>query len=158
MTLILIIMKVLFGCDHAGVEKKQDVFEVLENLHCEYEDMGVYTKEKNDMYPRIAKDVCCRYLKDETIDFAILMCGSGTGMSIAANRLNGIRAVLCYDEYSSKMAKIDNNANVLCLRAREFNSELYYPIIKNFLETHFSEEERHKKRVEQLDIVNNEEF
>ncbi|MFP4401845.1 MAG: ribose 5-phosphate isomerase B [Candidatus Nanoarchaeia archaeon] len=151
-------MKILFGCDHAGFEKKHFVFEALESLHCEYEDMGVYTKEKGDMYPRIAKDVCTRYLKDDSMDFAILMCGSGTGMAIAANRINGIRAVLCYDEYSAKMARLDNNANVLCLRAREFDNNLYYQIIKNFLETNFSEEERHKKRVEQLDIVNHEEF
>ena len=150
-------MKIAIGCDHAGLDAKQEVFDVLESIACEYVDIGTFSQESCD-YPKIARKVCLNVLESE-VDFGILICGSGTGMSIAANRFEGIRAVLCYDEYSAKMSRIDNNCNVLCLRAREFDLSKYYVIIKTFLETHFSEEIRHQKRIDLLDkIVDLEEF
>lgn len=150
-------MKIVIGCDHAGFDVKNEVIDVLESLACSYFDVGVFSTQSCD-YPLIAKKVCDK-VKEEDFDFGILICGSGTGMAIAANRFNGIRAVLCYDTYSAKMSRIDNNCNVLCLRAREFNTSKYYEIIKTFLENFPSEEIRHKKRVELLDeIVNLEEF
>ena len=152
-------VNILVGCDHAGFEVKQEIFEALERLECHYEDKGVFSKESTH-YPRIAKIVCREILKENSkFDFAILICGSGTGMAIAANRFNGIRAALCYDTYSATMARVDNNCNVLCLRARDFDTSKYYEIIKAFINSHPSEEKRHIRRVELLDeIVEEEEF
>ena len=143
-------MKLVVGCDHAGFEAKTAVFDVLESIACEYEDVGVFSEEKNDLYPKIAREACLKILNNK-VELGILICGSGTGMAIAANRFERIRAVLCYDTYSAQMARLDNNCNVLCLRAREFDHSKYYEIIKTFIETEFSEEIRHKKRVELLD-------
>lgn len=145
-------MKIVVGCDHAGLEAKQEVFDILEHISCSYEDIGVFNEEKNDLYPNIAKEVC-KHLLEHKAEFGILICGSGSGMSIAANRFKGIRAALCYDKYSAQMARLDNNCNVLCLRAREFDLSKYHLIIKTFLQTHFSEEIRHKKRVHLLDTI-----
>lgn len=150
-------MKIAVGCDHAGLDAKNEVFDVLESIACEYVDIGTHSTKSCD-YPKIAKKVCEKIQKNE-VNFGILICGSGTGMSIAANRFKGIRAVLCYDEYSAKMSRIDNNCNVLCLRVREFDLSKYYSIIKTFFETHFSEEIRHQRRIDLLDeIVDLEEF
>lgn len=149
-------MKIIIGCDHAGFLAKKEILEVLEHLSCTYEDVGVFNKESVH-YPKIAKDVCKKLLH-EKFDFGILICGSGTGMAIAANRFEGIRAALCYDTYSAKMARYDNNCNVLCLRSREFDHKKYFEIIKTFIETEFSIESRHHKRVDMLDIISKEEF
>ena len=154
---------IIIGCDHAGFEVKQEVFEALERLECHYEDIGVFSNDSKH-YPRIAKKVCKEILNRDSelnskYDFGILICGSGTGMAIAANRFNGIRAALCYDTYSATMARVDNNCNILCLRAREFDTTKYYDIIKAFITSHPSEEKRHIRRVELLDeIVEEEEF
>lgn len=144
-------MKIAIGCDHAGFSAKNDIVDVLETIACSYVDVGVFSKDKSD-YPLIAKEVCGKIL-NENFDFGILICGSGTGMAIAANRFEGIRAVLCYDKYSAQMSRVDNNCNVLCLRSREFDTSKYYEIIKTFLEAHPSEEIRHKKRIELLDKI-----
>lgn len=150
-------MKVVIGCDHAGFEAKSDVIDVLESIACSYEDVGVFSKESCD-YPLIARKVCNKILTDKS-EFGILICGSGTGMVIAANRFNGIRAAMCYDEYSAKMSRIDNNCNVLCLRSREFDTSAYYEIIRAFFDNSASKEIRHQKRVELLDeITEYEEF
>ena len=151
---------IIVGCDHAGFEAKQEVFEALERLECHYEDIGVFSKESTH-YPKIAKKVCREILKQNNSyqNFGILICGSGTGMAIAANRFKGIRAALCYDTYSATMARVDNNCNILCLRAREFDTSKYLEIIKAFISSHPSEEKRHIRRVELLDeIVEEEEF
>ncbi len=146
-------MKIVIGCDHAGVKAKNEVIDVLENIACSYTDLGVFSEDKSD-YPLIAKEVSEKVLTED-FDFGILICGSGTGMTIAANRFKGIRAVLCYDIYSAKMSRIDNDCNILCLRAREFDTSKYYEIIREFLETGFSEEIRHKNRINLLDTISN---
>lgn len=152
-------VNIVIGCDHAGFKVKQEIFEALESLECHYEDLGVFSN-KSIHYPKIAKKVCKEILKlNSNFKFGILICGSGTGMAIAANRFNGIRAALCYDSYSATMARVDNNCNVLCLRAREFDTTKYLEIIKAFITSYPSEEKRHIRRVELLDeIVEEEEF
>ncbi|MCH8520189.1 MAG: RpiB/LacA/LacB family sugar-phosphate isomerase [Nanoarchaeota archaeon] len=152
-------VNIIIGCDHAGFKVKQEVFEALEQLECHYEDFGVFSDESIH-YPRIAKKVCKELIKEKCkFDFGILICGSGTGMAIAANRFNRIRAALCYDIYSATMARVDNNCNILCLRAREFDTTKYLEIIKAFITSHPSEENRHIRRVKLLDeIVEEEEF
>lgn len=144
-------MKIIVGCDHAGFEVKDEVFEALESLSCTYEFIGTHNKESCD-YPMIAKKVCSKVLEGE-FTYGILICGSGTGMAIAANRFPKIRAALCYDEYSSTMARFDNNCNILCLRSREFETHKYKTIIKQFIETEFSDKLRHRNRVQLLDEI-----
>ena len=142
-------MNIFIGSDHAGFEAKREVKEVLEQLACTYEDIGTFTEEAID-YPVIARKVCEKVLTAPH-SFGILICGSGTGMAIAANKIKNIRASLCLDTYSAQMARKDTDCNVLCLRARNFDVHLYHGIIRTFLETPFSEEPRHKKRIGQLE-------
>lgn len=150
---------IYIGSDHAGLEAKKKIIKILDELkkqrkfeNLEYKDLGTFTKESVD-YPKIAKKVSKKIISDNEkgkLANGILICGSGTGMVIAANRFSGIRASLAYDKYSAQMARVDNDANVLTLRAREFNHNKYRVIIKTWLETEFSNLHRHKRRVKQL--------
>lgn len=149
-------MRIIVGCDHAGFEVKEEIFEALECINCTYEFAGTFSNESCH-YPKIAKTVCHKILRKE-FNFGILVCGTGTGMAIAANRFLGIRAAMCYDEYSATMARFDNNCNVLCLRAREFDTSKYKTIIEKFFETEFSDKKRHHNRVEMLDVIRDEEL
>lgn len=151
-------MKVYIGSDHAGIDAKQEVKHILRRQGIEFEDMGAYSRESTD-YPILAKRVTDRVSKDSgesgntdpmPSPIGILICGSGTGMQIAANKQKGIRAAFCYDVYGAKMARLDNNANILTLRAREFDFDNYESIVMTFLTTNFSGEERHKRRIAQL--------
>lgn len=149
-------MKIVVGCDHAGFEVKEEIFEALESLNCSYEFIGTFSNESYN-YPKIAKKACNLILNKE-FDYGILICGTGTGMVIAANRFLGIRAAMCYDEYSATMARFDNNCNVLCLRAREFDTSKFKTIIQKFFTTEFSDKKRHYNRVEMLDEIRDEEI
>lgn len=142
-------MKVYIASDHAGYEAKKEVIEVLESLSLVYEDLGPDTSKNSVDYPNYAKEVCKRVLSTPD-SFGILICGTGTGMVIAANKFKGIRAAFAYDKYSAEMARMDNDANVLTLRSREFDHKKYYEIVRTFLESHFSEEQRHKRRIEEI--------
>ncbi|MFW5704604.1 MAG: ribose 5-phosphate isomerase B [Nanoarchaeota archaeon] len=143
---------IVIGSDHAGFEAKEEVKKILDNLGYEYKDVGTYTDEPID-FPLIAKRAARKILGAHTL--GILICGSGEGMQIAANKINGIRADLCYDEYSAKMAREDNDANILTLRSREFNHEKYTEIVKTFLETPFSNEPRHMRRIAEIAELEN---
>ena len=151
-------MRVVVGYDGAVLKEVRDeIFEILEGIDCVYNDVVDEQKNKGEVldYPIIAKGVCHKII-EKSADVGILICGTGTGMCIAANRVKGIRAALCYDTYSAQMARLDNNCNILCLRCREFDLNTYYEIIRTFLETHFSEEVRHSRRVELLEHMNDE--
>ena len=145
--------KVYIGSDHGGFEAKEEIKKLLEKFDCYFEDLGTNSNESVD-YPIYAKRVCQRVAQQKG-SVGILICGSGTGMAIAANKFKGIRAALCYDNYSGKMARKDNDANVICLRGREFDHDKYYEILKAFLTTHFSELDRHKKRLDMVRYFEN---
>ncbi len=113
-------------------------------------DLGAYSDKPVD-YPLIGKKVAEKVAKSDSI--GILICGSGIGMCMAANKIKGIRAALCYDEETAKAAREHNNANILCLGARTKSSKDYEKIIKTFLKTAFSKEERHRRRVKQMDAL-----
>jgi len=143
--------KIFIGSDHAGFEVKEYIKKLIDKNFSEkiiFNDCGTYSKDPVD-YPDYAKIVGEKVFENKN-SFGILICGSGAGMQIAANKINGIRAVFCYDKYSAIMARNDNNANILTLRAREFNKNKYKEIIENFIETKFSNITRHKRRVEKL--------
>ena len=139
---------VIIGADHAGVDMKAWVKMVLDDLHVQYEDMGSYDEKSTDDYPTFARKVA-RAVVDTGVK-GILICGSGTGMAIAANKINGVRASFAFDAYSAKMARHDNDANVLTLRAREFPRNEIKIIVETWLSTPFSGLERHKERIEEV--------
>lgn len=137
------------GCDHGGYELKQEIINYLENRNIEYLDLGTFTKESTD-YPKYAKLVCESILNG-ICDKGILICGTGIGISIAANRFKGIRAALCGDCFSAAATREHNDANVLALGARVTGPGLALKIVETFLETPFSGDERHMNRIRQIE-------
>jgi len=140
--------KIIIGSDHAGFELKEKIKEYLKNY--KVEDLGTNSTEPAD-YPVYGKKVAEKVAKTNSI--GILICGSGIGICITANKVKGARAALCYDEYTAKTARQHNNANIICLGARTPSAKNYKKIIKTFLTTKFSKEQRHHRRVEQMDAL-----
>ncbi len=138
--------KVVIGSDHGGFELKEHAKEVLLEMGYEVEDAGPESAVSCD-YPLYATKVASK-IKGDVL--GILICGTGLGMSMAANRQKGIRAAMCTNEYMAKMAKAHNDANILCLGARVIGIGLAEEIIKAFLTTEF-EGERHMRRINQID-------
>jgi len=144
---------IYIGCDHGGFELKNTIIERLLSLGYEVFDAGTYTNESCN-YPVYAKEVCRNVLENEG-SLGILVCGTGIGMSIAANKIKGIRAAHCTDTFSAKMTRRHNNANVLCLGARITGSDLALDIVDDFLANEF-EGGRHATRVEMLSEIEKE--
>lgn len=140
-------MKIAVGCDHAGVELKSEILAYLDKKGIDYTDFGINKGEKID-YPDMAAQVC-RKITDRKFDYAILVCGTGIGMSISANKIKGIRAACCSDCFSAKYTRAHNDANVLCLGARVVGVGLAIELVDIFLKTQF-EGGRHKTRVDKI--------
>ena len=140
---------IAIGCDHGGVELKDEIVKHLEKKGIECKDVGCYTSESCD-YPVYAKKVTDLITSKECKE-VILVCGTGIGMSIAANKVKGIRAAVCGDCFSAQATKEHNNANVLCLGARVVGTGLALKIVDTFLETEFSNGERHVRRIDMLE-------
>ena len=140
---------IAIGCDHGGVELKDEIVKHLEKKGIECKDVGCYTSESCD-YPVYAKKVTDLITSKECKE-GILVCGTGIGMSIAANKVKGIRAAVCGDCFSAQATKEHNNANVLCLGARVVGTGLALKIVDTFLETEFSSGERHVRRIDMLE-------
>ncbi len=142
-------MKTIFiGSDHSGVEIKAKIKNLLAGLHLPYEDKGTNSAASVD-YPDFAKLVSFEVAKGKGV--GILICGTGIGMSIAANKIPGIRAALCYNEESAVLAREHNNANICVVGARTMSWNTIESIIKAFLTTPYSEGERHTKRINKLE-------
>ncbi|MBQ8459508.1 ribose 5-phosphate isomerase B [bacterium] len=141
-------LKVAIGADHAGFHYKEIVIDYLKARNIEYTDVGTYTPESCD-YPEIARKVAEKVISSE-VDRGILICGTGIGVSIAANKVHGIRAALCGDTYSARVSRAHNNANVLCLGSRVVGEHLALDIVDIWLKTGF-EGGRHKRRVDMIE-------
>ena len=141
-------LKIAIGCDHGGFDLKQKVLDYLKARDIEFEDYGIYIKEASD-YPEIAKKVSTDVAKGK-YDKGILICGTGIGMSIVANKFKGIRAALCCDTYSARVSRAHNNANILCLGARVTGEYLALDIVDTWLKTGF-EGGRHKRRIDMIE-------
>lgn len=139
--------KLYLGSDHAGFNTKEKIKDYLDSKKIDYEDLSPKKLEGDD-YPEIAFKVSKKLSKT---DRAILVCGTGTGMAIAANRIKGVRAVAAYDNYSAKMSRLDNDSNILGLGARNLKIEKLKKIILVWLSTKFSNKYRHKRRIKKLD-------
>ncbi len=138
---------IAIGCDHGGFELKEHILKHLEETGVKYIDYGTYSEESVD-YPDCAKPVC-KAIQDGTAKAGILICGTGIGISIAANKHKGIRAALCSDVYSAKMTKMHNDSNIICLGGRVTGRELAFMIIDTWLATDF-EGGRHCARISKI--------
>lgn len=147
-------MKIGIGCDHAGYEGppplyKPSIVDYLTEKGYEIVDYGTFGPESVD-YPDFAKALCIGLLKGE-IEKGILICGTGIGVSMSANRFSGIRAAVCTSPLMAQLSRTHNNSNVLCLGRRILSLPQCFEIIDIWLNTPFSGEERHRRRLEKLD-------
>ena len=140
-------MRVALGSDHAGAAYKTEVAHLLAEMGYQVEDMGTYSMESVD-YPDFARKVA-EVVAGGDADRGILICGTGIGMSMAANKARGIRAALCHDVYSARMSRAHNDANVLCVGARVIGSDILFEIVKAWIGASF-EGGRHQRRVDKI--------
>lgn len=140
-------MKIAIGCDHVGIILKPTIIEHLIAKGITVIDKGTHGEQRTD-YPIYGKAVAHSVVTKEA-DLGILICGSGIGISIAANKVNGIRAVVCSEPYSAKLSRQHNNTNILAFGSRVIGAELAKMIVDEWLNANF-EGERHQKRVEMI--------
>jgi len=138
---------IAIGCDHGGINLKEIIKKFLDEKGLEYEDFGTYSTDSCD-YPDYAKAVCEGVISGKC-EKGILICGTGIGMSIAANKIDGIRAAHVTDTYSARMTKEHNNANVICLGERITGCDLALEIVNAYLNAEF-QGGRHQNRVDKL--------
>jgi ribose 5-phosphate isomerase B len=143
-------MKIALGCDHGGLEHKNAIGEFLKENGFEVVDFGIYEQVSVD-YPDIAKKVCESIIKGET-ERGILVCGTGIGMSIAANKYKGIRAAACSEHFSAKYTRLHNNSNVLCLGGRVVGVGTAIELADLFVNTEF-EGGRHQNRIDKISEI-----
>ena len=143
-------MKIGFASDHGGYELKQKLLEKLTLDGYEVFDFGSFENEKVD-YPDYAEKLAMSVVNSD-VDLGLLFCGTGIGISIAANKIKGIRCANVSEPYSAKMAKLHNNANMLALGGRVLGIELAYEIVKTFLNTEF-EGGRHQNRLNKISLL-----
>ena len=140
---------IAIGSDHGGFELKEKLMEHLSERGLEYKDFGTYSSESCD-YPVYAKAVANAVASGEC-DRGIIICGTGIGVSITANKVRGIRAALCGDCFSAEATRQHNDANVLCMGARVVGEGLALKIADTFLDTPFSNDERHIHRISMIE-------
>lgn len=146
-------MNIAIGSDHVGIELKPLIIEYLEELGHSVKDFGPYTSERTD-YPLYGKKVAEEVAKQH-YDRGILICGTGVGISIAANKVRGIRAVVCSDPYSARLSKEHNNTNILAFGSRVVGSELAKMIVSEWLDASF-EGGRHQDRITMIQEIEKE--
>jgi ribose 5-phosphate isomerase B len=144
--------KIAIGCDHAALELKAELIKHLAQSGIECQDFGTYTPDSCN-YPDYAEKVCDA-INEGKADLGILVCGTGIGMSMAANKCKGIRAACCTDTFSARFTRLHNDANVLCMGARVIGAGLACDIADIFVNTEF-EGGRHQKRVDMIMALEN---
>ena len=140
---------IAIGSDHGGFELKQEIMAHLEKRGLEYKDFGTYTPESCD-YPVYGKAVA-RAVASGECERGIIICGTGIGISITANKIPGIRAALCTDCFCAEATRLHNDANILALGGRVVGPGLALKIVDTFLDTPFSGDERHKRRISMIE-------
>ncbi|HIT05539.1 MAG TPA: ribose 5-phosphate isomerase B [Candidatus Scybalocola faecipullorum] len=141
---------IALGCDHGGFELMKEIIEFLDANGYEYKNFGTFTPDSVD-YPVYAKAVAKSILNGEC-ELGIIVCGTGIGISIAANKFPGIRAALCTNSFMARASRDHNNANILALGGRVLGTELALDIVKTFVTTPFSGDERHIRRIDQIEL------
>lgn len=143
---------IAIGSDHAGYSLKKEVIAWLNENNIPFSEFGCMNGESCD-YPLVAEEVCSR-IKNGEAELGILICGTGIGISMAANKVKGIRAALCTDSYMAKYTRLHNDANVLCMGGRVIGAGVAAEIVETFLNTSF-EGGRHQRRVDQITSIEN---
>ncbi len=146
-------MKIALGSDHGGYRLKESLKQYLQKLNIEYTDFGCNNEQSVD-YPDIGFKVSVE-VKNGRYDRGILICGTGIGMSIVANKIKGIRASLCHDIFSARNTREHNDANILTLGARVIDVGLAKEIVRIWLNTDFSQEKRHINRLNKIKLKEN---
>ena len=141
---------IALACDHTGLEMKQAIEAMLDEMGLAWKDYGCYECDRNDDYP-IFGYRAARAVADGTCDRGILICGTGVGIGIAASKVKGIRVCTCSDVYSAELSKRHNNSNILTMGARVVGGGLALKIVDTFLDTPFSGEERHRRRIAKIE-------
>jgi ribose 5-phosphate isomerase B len=142
-------MRIVIGSDHGGYQLKEEIKLFFDENHIDYLDVGTYSNESVD-YPDYALKIGKSLINDQ-FDFGIAICGTGIGISIAMNKIKGIRAALVYDENTAKLAKEHNNANVLAFGGRTHQIEEVKKMIKAFMNSNF--EQRHLTRIDKISNI-----
>ena len=145
-------MRVAIGCDHRGLKLKNAIMELLAELGHECEDFGCYDTNSVD-YPDIGQPVA-EAVSQGRFEQGILICSTGTGMSIVANKVRGVRATLCHDTFSARRAREHNNANVLCMGQYIIGQGLAREIVTTYLSSTFAGD-KHTRRVEKIQAIEN---
>ncbi|MCA9335161.1 RpiB/LacA/LacB family sugar-phosphate isomerase [Candidatus Saccharibacteria bacterium] len=150
-------MRIYLGSDHAGFDLKEDVFAYLVKRNIDVVDVGSKTLDPDDDFPQFAQAAAIKVIGDDDPDpRAILICGGGQGMAMAANRFRGIRASVIWDAEEARMTRNDNNCNVLCLPARVLQREdesVWQDILDTWLHTEFADAPRYRRRNAELDEI-----
>lgn len=144
---------IAIGCDHGGYKLKEEIKKYLDEKKIEYRDLGSMSEERVD-YPNIAKDVA-KAVQNKEAEQGILICRSGIGMSITANKFKGIRCAVCHDEYTAKYAKLHNNANVLAIGADNVSINEAICILRMWFATDY-EGGRHEQRLKIIEKIESE--
>lgn len=142
-------MKIALGADHGGYGHKEEIKKFLENKGIEVTDFGTYSQDStdyNDYALKVAEGV-----RDKQYDRGILVCGTGVGMSIMANKVDGVRAALVHDLFTAKATREHNDSNVLTMGARVISVELALEIVAIWTSTEFSNDERHNRRIQKIE-------
>ena len=140
-------MKIAIGSDHGGFPKKKEIESLLTQLGCKIVDVGCHSEDSCD-YPDYARKVA-KAVAGRQVDKGILLCGTGIGMAIAANKVPGVRAAVCWSVKTAELAAEHNQANVLCLSGRFLSTDLLKKMVKAWLETEFGGG-RHERRVRKI--------
>lgn len=150
-------MKIFLGADHQGFHLKEKIAAWLAKRGYEFEDVGGHELDPTDDFPQFAQMAALKVIGEDEKDDprAILICGGGQGMAMAANRFSGIRAAVIWDSYEAKMTRNDNNSNVLCLPSRVLDDdlELWQDVLTTWLETPFADAVRFRRRNQELDDI-----
>ena len=142
-------MRIALGADHGGFGLKSQLVQFVEELGHEVVDVGAHTVDPSDDYPDFARAVAESVAKDQA-ERGIMVCGSGVGASVAANKVRGVRASVCHDTYSAHQGVEHDDMNVLCLGDRIVGVELARELVRAFVSAKFSGEERHKRRLDKV--------
>ncbi len=147
--------KITIGCDHAGFGLKDKIIAHLQEKGIEVIDVGTYSADSCD-YPAIAHALC-KNIQDGVTELGILICGTGIGMSMAANKHKGIRAAACSDTFSARLTRVHNDANVLCFGERVVGMGLAIDLVDNFIDAEF-EGGKHQRRVDMITAIERDEL
>lgn len=134
---MLFLKRIIIGCDNNALRLKKAIIELLETHNVEYKDIGVNDPSDDESYPEVAKRLCTEIIKSKYTWDGILMCGTGMGMSICANKFKGIYASVCHDIYSAERLRLSNNANVITFGEKVIGEELAKQITSRWLELEF---------------------